>query len=126
MAVSIVEFEKALVSLSEALQFYQHTEDLTQKKIARDACIQRFEFCVELAWKTSGKLMGSSSTAANIVIREMAQNGFISDPELWFDFVKSRNLSSHTYDDGVAKSVFAVIQTFYPHAQNLLNYLKSK
>ncbi|MEZ4743659.1 MAG: nucleotidyltransferase substrate binding protein [Bdellovibrionota bacterium] len=48
MAVSLEQYEKALDSLAKALQ-----ED--KNDIVRDASIQRFEFCIELAWKTAKK-----------------------------------------------------------------------
>ncbi len=46
MQPSYAEFEKALKALDEALREPKNS-------IVRDASIQRFEFCVELAWKTS-------------------------------------------------------------------------
>lgn len=54
MAVSIKEYSKALLSLEEALS-------LPKNDIVRDATIQRFEFCIELAWKTSKKVMGTQT-----------------------------------------------------------------
>ena len=110
MSVSIQEYEKALLSLQEAMNMQASFTDEASKKLARDACIQRFEFCVDLGWKVSGKIMGSNSTAANTVIREMARDGLITNPESWFAFVAARNESSHTYDDQMAQKVFAVIK----------------
>ena len=126
MAVSTAEFEKVLLSLEEALQLHSAFTDLAQKKLARDACIQRFEFCIELAWKTSARTLGSSSTAANTVIREMARDGLISNPEEWFEYIVARNQTSHSYDDNVAGKVFATILKFLPEAKRLLANLKSK
>ena len=76
-SVSIKEFDKALIALAEALEFAKKSDTQTFK-IARDACIQRFEFCIELAWKVSAKTLGSTSTTDKPVIREMAQNDLIS------------------------------------------------
>jgi len=45
----IQPFEKALLTLEEALSRPQ-LDDLM-----RDGAIQRFEYCVELSWKTSKK-----------------------------------------------------------------------
>jgi len=44
MAVSSTELSKALTSLKEGLT-------VEKTDISRDTSIQRFEFCVELAWK---------------------------------------------------------------------------
>ncbi len=89
----------------------------------RDASIQRFEFCVELAWKVSKKHMGTLSTAPKTVIREMAQAGLINSPELWFEFLEARNLSSHSYDEEVAKKIQNIFNSFYNEAEKLLKNL---
>lgn len=89
------EFEKALVSLKVALSS-------EKTDLHRDASIQRFEFCVKLAWKTTKTLMGSASTAPKVVIREMASQNLIADTEIWFNFLDARGESSHTYKEEVA------------------------
>lgn len=86
MSVSIQEFEKALNSLKEVIS-------IPKTDITRDAAIQRFEFCVELAWKTSKKVMGTNTSAPKQVIREMAQANYISDVQLWFDAIDKRNIT---------------------------------
>ena len=119
MAVSIEEYSKALRSLDEALS-------LPKNDIVRDATIQRFEFCIELAWKTAKKVMGTQSSAPKQVIREMAQNSLIDNVDLWFDFLEDRNLSSHTYDEVLAEKVFASAQRFLGEGKKLEAKLKSK
>lgn len=127
MAVSIAEFEKALNSLEEAISLYnQSISNIPQMKANRDACIQRFEFCIELSWKLAKKIMGSVSTAPNTVIREMAQNKLIEDPQIWFEFIEARNKSSHSYDEPIAIEVFNKIKEFIPHAQDLRKRISSK
>ncbi len=118
MQPSYTEFEKALKSLDEALR-----EPKTS--IVRDASIQRFEFCVELAWKTAKKMLGTSSSAPKLVIREMADNGLIDQPEEWFAFLEARNLSSHTYKEALAEKVYTVAKDFLPNGQSLLKKLKA-
>lgn len=125
MSASNKELGKALEALKEALAFAQKSElDLLTYKIARDACIQRFEFCVELSWKVAAKFMGSSASSAKVVIREMAQAELINNPEDWFGFIEARNRSSHTYDEDQAVLVFNVISQFLPHAELLFSKLK--
>jgi nucleotidyltransferase substrate binding protein (TIGR01987 family) len=126
MAISVTEYENALRALSEALEFASRSHEPIQFKIARDATIQRFEFCVELAWKTSAKTLGSSATTAKPVIREMAQNGLISDPNLWFDFIEARNKSSHTYRESLAQEVYSTAERFLSEGHKLLASLKQK
>lgn len=114
---SLSEFEKALASLERALLE-------TKTDITRDATIQRFEFCVELAWKTAKRTMGTGSTAPRVVIREMAMQGLIQDPENWFAFLEARNMSSHTYKEELAEKVYQVAKDFLPHGKALIKKLK--
>lgn len=107
MAVTIIEFRKALVSLEKALK--EKKTDIT-----RDASIQRFEFCVELAWKSAKKVMGTSSTAPKQVIREMAQNKLINDIDIWLQAIDKRNLSSHTYNEDLANEIYDFAKLFLP------------
>lgn len=117
MAVSIEEFKKALNSLEEAL-------NAPKNDLSRDASIQRFEFCVELAWKNAKKHMGTSTTAPKQVIREMAQNNLINDVDMWLESINQRNLSSHTYNEELAEKVYNFAKVFLPHAKELLGKLK--
>ena len=93
-------------------------------KLFRDGAIQRFEFCVELAWKASIKALGSTATAPKPAIREMAQNYLIDDVQAWFDFIEARNKTSHPYNEGIAQEVYLVAIKFLPEGQRLLAKLK--
>ncbi len=121
MAISIVELKKALDSLDEAIILASAREKVNEVefKLFRDACIQRFEFCIELSWKISAKLMGSSSTISKPVIREMAQNGLIDDVPKWFSYIDARNKTSHSYDEDIAKSVYESAKSFMVDGKNL-------
>ncbi len=112
MSPTQAEFKKALISLEAALS-------LPEDDVTRDASIQRFEFCVELAWKSARKVMGTASTAPKQVIREMAQADLVSDVEFWLKAIDQRNLSSHTYNERLAKEVYQFARLFLPSAQSL-------
>ena len=94
-------------------------------KALRDACIQRFEFCVELSWKTSVRAFGLEIKSPNTAIRDMARNNLIDNTQIWFDFLVARNKTSHTYDEEVAKEVYLAAEQALPHFTNLLQKLKS-
>lgn len=89
-------------------------------KLLRDATIQRFEFCVELSWKVSLKSLGATATSAKPALREMLRSAYITDINLWFDFIEARNKSSHTYDENIAVEVFSHIAGFIVEARALL------
>lgn len=83
------------------------SSNVEEQKAFRDACIQRFEYCIEFSWKFSMKILGSTTAAAKPAIREMARNNLINNPELWLSFVDSRYETSHAYDEDIAKKVYS-------------------
>jgi nucleotidyltransferase substrate binding protein (TIGR01987 family) len=117
MSVSVNELEKAVNTLGQALA-------LPLDDVVRDASIQRFEFCIELAWKTARKTMGTQTTAPKQVVREMAQNGYIDDVQVWFDALEKRNLTSHTYNEEVANQVYTFVKVFITQLRLLVVNLK--
>lgn len=123
-SISIEELRKAVQTLDLALQFAQQIKsNEVQFKIARDACIQRFEYCIELSWKVSMKKLGSLVKFPKQAIREMARADLISSAEQWLDFIEARNNSSHSYDEDVAAKVFQQILLFRSKVEELIKNL---
>jgi nucleotidyltransferase substrate binding protein (TIGR01987 family) len=116
--MTLEEFEKAVFRLEEALA--QPKNDFI-----RDSVIQRFEFTVELAWKSAKKVMGSQSIAPKVIIREMAAQGLVADPQVWFDYLEGRNLSSHTYKEDLAEKVYSLAKGSVSDFKDLLAKLKA-
>jgi len=113
MPISTQEFQKAVLRLGDALK-------QEKNEFIRDSVIQRFEFCVELAWKTAKKLMGTQTTAPKQVVREMIQNDLIENVEIWLQAIDERNNSSHTYNEELAEKVYTFIVIFYPDLEKLV------
>jgi len=87
--------------------------------------IQAFEYCFELSWKIMQRLLGVRGKVANSpkeAFRMAALEGFIKDPELWFDFLKKRNLTEYTYEEKEAQEVISVLSDF---SQELQTFLKN-
>ena len=123
--VSVQELEKAYLTLAEGLYFAEQSKDQDiQFRIARDACIQRFEYCIELSWKVSMKKIGAQTKFPKPAIREMARADLIESAEVWLDFIEARNDSSHSYDENVARKVFEQILKFDGEVKTLLTRLK--
>lgn len=119
MKPNITEFVNAVSRLEEALA--QPKDDFL-----RDSVIQRFEFSVELAWKTTKKFMGTTTVAPKDVIREMGQSSYIDDVETWLKAIDMRNLSSHTYRAELAERVYGFAKAFLPHLKCLSERLAKK
>lgn len=119
MAVLYTQLDKAVDKLKSAIA-------QPKDEFIRDSVIQRFEFCVELAWKVSKKVMGTTTTAPKEVVREMAQNKLIEDVKLWIEAVDMRNLSSHTYNEELAEKVYAFAVSFLQELSSLREKLRTK
>lgn len=84
--------------------------------LLRSGLIQTFEFAIELSWK----FLKSSLEAENYVvktpreaIRLAANAGLIDDGRGWLMALDSRNLTSHIYDDKLAKDIAEKIINIY-------------
>ncbi|MEI6397481.1 MAG: HI0074 family nucleotidyltransferase substrate-binding subunit [Pseudomonadota bacterium] len=98
----------------DAVTKLQNAVNMPKDEYMRDSVMQRFEFCIDLAWKVSKKSMGTSTTAPKGVVREMAQNGFINDVQKWLLSIDMRNLCSHTYNEELAERVYQFAVAFLP------------
>jgi hypothetical protein len=115
-------YERALQSLRAAL-----TPPPANDR-ERDGAIQRFEYTFEISWKFAKKVLllnGINSQSPREVIRELAAIGWIAQPELWFEFLEARNMTSHNYREDVALNVFSKVSLFAAEAEQLLTQLKA-
>jgi len=105
------DYHRALLRLQTALEKEADLDDMYL-----DATIQRFEFCFELAWKLMKAVLEYEGIEANSPrsgIREGWKQGLISDAEAWLDMMEKRNLSSHTYDENVARDIYHEVKEQY-------------
>ncbi len=58
------------------------------------------------------------------MFRYAAQTGLIQSYEVWSEFAESRNLTSHTYREDVAATVYASAPAFLIEALALLRLLE--
>ena len=98
----IDEFLKVLSQLRKAVQ-------RPKDEFIRDSVIQRFEFTYELAWKMLKLRLeaeGIDARTPRQTLQEALQAGFIEDGNAWSELQKNRNLTSHTYAESLAESVY--------------------
>lgn len=107
------KFQQACSRLQESLASYTNNPDDTM----RDGVIQRFEFCVELAWKTLREKFiydgNIELDSPRPVIKKAFADKLITDEEGWLDLLTDRNLTSHLYDAETAQEVFERIKGKY-------------
>jgi nucleotidyltransferase substrate binding protein (TIGR01987 family) len=123
MTINFEKIDKALSQLEIA------TSKEPANDLERDGAIQRFEYTIELLWKVSKKVLednGIAAIAPKEVIRELANIGWINNPEEMIDFIKMRNETSHSYKEDVAIKVFEASKKFTIACKLLVDILKEK
>ena len=97
---------KALKTLTELVDSRSPTV------VERDAAIQRFEYTFEAAWKAGKAFLreieGLEIGSPKGVIRGFLQVGLFTEDQtaLGLSMVDDRNLTSHTYNEGLAGQIY--------------------
>ena len=58
------------------------------------------------------------------LVREGSRFELIDDPEVWFEYRRMRNITSHTYDEATAEKVAGLAKSFLKDAKSLLEALE--
>jgi len=88
--------------------------------LEKQGLIQAFEFTHELAWNVmkdfaayqgNYEMYGSRDAS-----REAFKQGLIKDGHIWMEMIKSRNKSSHTYNESTSEEIVADVVNHYINA----------
>ncbi|HJV35040.1 nucleotidyltransferase substrate binding protein [Geomonas sp.] len=110
----LAHFEKALAQLRKGVEL---SRQRALSEIEQQGLIKAFEFTHELAWNVlkdffeyqgNVSIMGSRDAT-----REAFQRGLITAGEEWMEMIKSRNMTSHTYNQEVADEISEKILDSY-------------
>jgi nucleotidyltransferase substrate binding protein (TIGR01987 family) len=115
------EFGHALDRLQEALGRNAEIDSLVV-----DASIQRFEFCVELAWKCLKKLLeaeGEEAKTPRQALQKAYAAQWIGQETIWLEMLTDRNLTSHTYREDLAREIYSRIPGYYSALRSLYQFL---
>ncbi len=118
---SLANLEKALAKLNDALSL----ENPDQLSI--DGTIQRFEFTLELFWKTLKRILeneGVHTDTPKAVLKEAFQLGWLHNETAWLQMLNDRNQTSHVYDEKMAKRIYLDIKKYSPEMQTVFNEIK--
>ena len=81
-------------------------------KIERDAAIQRFEYSFEATWKSAQRFLavveGVEAGSPKSTVRACHEAGLLSaaQAEHALAMADDRNLTAHTYNEGLAEAIF--------------------
>jgi len=107
--LKINNFERALKRLEEAVK--KAKDDLD-----KDGVIQRFEFTIELLWKSFKAILnylGIECYSPRSCIKEAFKADIIGDDEIILDMLNDRNISSHVYSETTSEEIFRRIKEIY-------------
>ena len=137
--LDLVPFEKALNAFERSIgvskQYLSDKNSAADLKEALQAgVIQHFEFCYELCWKMlKRQLERDVPTPESIdglsypeLIREGAERGLIDQVDKWLHYRRQRNITSHTYHQDKAVSVYNTALEFYVDARALFNSINTR
>jgi len=122
-ARALLAFGRALDRLREALA---EPED---NPLALDGTIQRFEFAVELSWKALRRLLireGVTTSTPREALQEAFRAGWLADEAAWLQMLRDRNETSHTYNEAVARRIYASVRSAFPEMERTYILLKAR
>ncbi|MCW3129767.1 MAG: nucleotidyltransferase substrate binding protein [Methanophagales archaeon] len=125
LARRVKEAEKALETLREILRE-------PYSVIVRDATIQRFEYTFEIFWKLVKEYLynheGIECNSPKSCFREASSVGLLSEEQTitCLEMTDDRNLTSHTYIEEVAESIYEKIRDYSELMDTVLNHIKKR
>ncbi len=107
-------FSNYCLALSQLQKFIERGE---LNEFEEQGLIQSFEYNFELAWNTMKNYYENQGETnmqgSKDVIRLAFKRGLIEDGDVWMEMVSSRILTSHTYQEQIAKQVVSDIRRQY-------------
>ncbi len=137
-------YKKALNKLQEAVkrisEDYKVSDDGNiddddfLDDIIKEGLIQRFEYTHELAWNVMKDFLENAGNAniygSKDATRQAFADGLGIDGYVWMDMIRSRNMTSHTYNEETADDIFKKIMQQYHHEfvqfRNTMETLRSR
>ena len=123
-----IRWEQRFANYLKALARLQKFIDKGElSELEEQGLIKAFEYTYELAWNTIKDFLEYKGQTdiygSRDAIRKAFELGLIDDGENWMDMLKSRNKTSHTYNEEIAREICqAVVKVYY----SLLKQLEVK
>lgn len=128
--LDLSNLEKSIEALRTCSSDYKSETNEVIKGYIADACVKRFEFTVETAWKTMKKYLkleygkSEQDLTMNNIFRFMEGYGFIQSWEKWRSYYNKRNDTSHEYNQEKASKLLPLIDEFVKDCDFLYEKLK--
>jgi nucleotidyltransferase substrate binding protein (TIGR01987 family) len=107
-------YKRALIKLKEAVDLSK-SRALTE--LEKQGLIQSFEYTHELAWNLMKDYLSYQGIQDIVGSRDASRHAFnkglVMEGEIWMEMIKSRNLTSHTYNQDIADNIVEKIKDNY-------------
>ena len=126
------DFHSALHRLSESVEITLANKGNETFSFFRDSTIQRFEFTLEIAWKSIKNFLleyeGIECRSPKGCIREFLSAGYLDNTQTTtlLMMIDDRNLAIHTYHESLADEIFLHIQEYLTILQKVYTLIKEK
>ena len=121
-------YSKALGQLSKFIEKKELNE------LEKQGLIQAFEYTYELAWNTIKDFFENQGETgihgSRDAFRLAFRRGLVENGQTWMDMIKSRSLTTHTYNqevaDAIADAIFNTYYTEFAQLEKTFQSLKNK
>jgi len=129
-----IRWQQRLANYGKAFEQLANAVATSQQRplsdLEKQGLIQAFEFTHELAWnvmKDYFAYQGNPSiTGSRDAAREAFQKGLIEDGEGWMEMIRSRNQTSHTYQQKIADEIAGhIVARHFPLFEQFLRKMDS-
>jgi len=117
------DYQKAVTQFDGALK--QKTDD----ELKQAGCIQYFEFCFELAWKTVKAFFEYKGmidcNSPRDCMKLAFKSNLINNENIWIEMLEKRNITTHTYNFETALNIYESLPGYLSEMKLLLNSLQT-
>lgn len=128
--LDISKFRDCIDLLKNCSNDYKSFTDEHIKDYIEDACVKRFEYTVETAWKIMKKYLkleygkSDKELTMNNIFRLMEGYGFVQSWETWRNYYDRRNDTSHEYNQNKAKEILNIVDELIKDCEFLYKNLE--
>ncbi len=124
------DFKRALTRLRDSYRLAEENRGSRYYEFLRDSAIQRFEFTVEIMWKSMKSYLeeveGIICRSPKSCIRDFFSVGYIAEDEArsLLLMIDDRNRTVHTYHEDVAEEIFGRLGLYIDLFEKVLRIME--
>ena len=136
MALELESLKKAIGALERSLRVGEEQsggDDVDLMETLRAGVAQNFKVAYEQTWKMMKHWLEMNVSPDDVdgvtrrqLFRLCHENRLIDDVDEWMGFHKSRNETSHTYNQSTAENIFKVAGEFFPAASDVFSRIAAR